>query len=98
MPVGRMSSGSPGRLPTRVPLPANALAGTSRGLSPNRRTTFRASLVERLAVRLRMGFFAAGRLACTSVKDLSVEDLLVADLATRCSGVARAARWRRGAG
>ena len=82
-----MSSGCPVRLPARVPLPAKALAGMSRGLSPNLRTMFRASLVERFAIRLlRMGFFAAGRLACVPFAGFAA---CRSSAARRAAGLAR---------
>ena len=82
-----MSSGCPVRLPARVPLPAKALAGMSRGLSPNLRTMFKASLVERFAIRLlRLGFFAAGRLACVPFAGFAA---CRSSAARRAAGLAR---------
>jgi hypothetical protein len=87
MDVGRMSSGCPVRLPARAPLPAKALAGMPRGLSPNLRTMLRASLVERFAIRLlRMGFFAAGRLACAPFAGFAA---CRSSAARRAAGLAR---------
>ena len=59
----------------------------SRGLSPNLRTMFKASLVERFAIRLlRMGFFAAGRLACVPFVGFAARR---SSAARRAAGLAR---------